>query len=76
MKLVSKQNVKRYGVGAVLSTALVAPAFAAEGDSALNVTDALQNSNVTAEIGTAATWVLGVVLVIYAARKVIGFFGR
>lgn len=76
MEIMTKQNVKRYGAGAVLSTALVAPAFAAEGSTGLNVGSVLEGSTVTTEIGTAATWVLGVVLVVYAARKVIGFFGR
>lgn len=53
-------------------------AIAATGASAnaLDVAGALTGSTASANIETGALWALGIVVVIYGARKVIGFFGR
>ncbi|WP_235831671.1 hypothetical protein [Acinetobacter rongchengensis] len=73
MKLINKENIRKYGTGAVLSAGLmgaVSPAFALDVDAALTGSDAKSN------IDTGAVWVLGIAVTIFAARKVIGFFSR
>ena len=55
---------------AALAAAATSPAFA------LDVSTALTGSTASANIETGAVWALGIVVVIYGAKKVIGFFGR
>ena len=65
------QNFKTYGAGAVISAALVSG-----NANALDVSTALTGADAEANIETGALWALGIVVVIYGAKKVIGFFGR
>ena len=44
--------------------------------NALDVSTALTGADAEANIETGALWALGIVVVIYGAKKVIGFFGR
>lgn len=69
-KILNAKNVKTYGTGAVLSAALMSNANALDIGPALTGTDA--ESNI--EVG--ALFILGVVVVIWGAKRVIGFFGR
>lgn len=65
-------TLKRYGLGAGLAgTALVASQA-----HALDVSTALSGSDAESNIETGALWVLGIAVVIFSARKVIGFFSR
>lgn len=43
---------------------------------ALDVSSALTGSDAESNIETGAIWALGIVVLIYGARKVIGFFSR
>lgn len=43
---------------------------------ALDVSSALTGSDAKTNIETGAVWVLGIAVVIFSARKVIGFFSR
>lgn len=73
LKVINAQNIRKYGTGAVLSAGLmgaVSPAFALDVAAATSGSDA--NSNI--ELG--ATFVLTVAVLIFSARKVIGFFSR
>ena len=67
----TRRNFKNYGAGAVISAALVSG-----NANALDVSTALTGSDAEANIETGALWALGIVVVIYGAKKVIGFFGR
>ncbi|WP_149931359.1 hypothetical protein [Acinetobacter soli] len=67
-----QNNVSKYGVGAVVSTALLT----SNANAALDVSGALTGSDAQSNIETGALWALGIVVVIYGAKKVIGFFGR
>ncbi|MBV6550142.1 hypothetical protein KTN00_03760 [Acinetobacter soli] len=67
-----QNNVSKYGVGAVVSTALLT----SNANAALDVSTALTGSDAQSNIETGALWALGIVVVIYGAKKVIGFFGR
>ena len=67
----NRKNIATYGAGAVLSTALMS-----SNAHALDVTTALSGADAEANIETGALWALGIVVVIYGAKKVIGFFGR
>ncbi len=67
----TSRNFKNYGAGAVISAALVSG-----NANALDVSTALAGSDAEANIETGALWALGIVVVIYGAKKVIGFFGR
>ncbi|WP_455803221.1 hypothetical protein [Acinetobacter guillouiae] len=69
--VINRQNIAKYGTGAVLSTALVSNA-----NAAFDVSGALTGSTAEANIETGATWILGIAVTIFAARKVIGFFSR
>ena len=69
--ILTVRNVKTYGAGAVLSAALVSG-----NANALDVSTALTGADAEANIETGALWALGIVVVIYGAKKVIGFFGR
>ena len=69
--LSSSKNIATYGTGAVVSTALMS-----SNANALDVSTALTGADAEANIETGALWALGIVVVIYGAKKVIGFFGR
>lgn len=58
-------------LGVVAGSALVASQA-----HALEVSAALTGSDAESNIETGAVWVLGIVVLIYGARKVIGFFSR
>ena len=64
-------TLKRFGVatGALSGVALMTTQA-----NALDVTAATADSTAKKDIDTGAAWVLGVILVIFTARKVIGFF--
>ena len=66
-------TLKRFGVstGAAAGTALMV-----SDANALDVSTALTGSDASSNIDTAALWVLGIAVVIFSARKVIGFFSR
>ncbi len=66
------QTLKRFGVpaGAAGTALMMSDA------NALDVSTALSGSDASANIDTAAIWVLGIAVVIFSARKVIGFFSR
>ena len=68
--VINRKNITTYGLGAVASTALMSNA------NALDVSTALTGADAEANIETGALWALGIVVVIYGAKKVIGFFGR
>ena len=67
------ETLKRFGVsgGAVAGTALMM-----SDANALDVSAALSGNTASSNIDTAAVWVLGIAVTIFAARKVIGFFSR
>lgn len=71
MKTINRNTlVKRGAALAAAAAAATSPAFA------LDVSSALTGSTASANIETGAVWALGIVVVIYGAKKVIGFFGR
>ena len=65
-------TLKRFGVASGLTGA----AMVASQAHALDVSSALTGSDTSANIDTAAVWILGIAVTIFAARKVIGFFSR
>ena len=67
------ETLKRFGVasGATVGTALMM-----SNANALDVGTALTGNTAEADIDTAAVWVLGIAITIFAARKIIGFFSR
>lgn len=69
--IVTRHNVTKYGLGAVASAALLS-----SNAYALDVSTALGSSDAQSNIETGAVWVLGIAVVIFSARKVIGFFSR
>ncbi len=71
LAIINSKNIATYGTGAVVSTALMS-----SNANALDVSTALTGSDAEANIETGALWALGIVVVIYGAKKVIGFFGR
>ena len=71
LAIVNSKNIATYGTGAVVSTALMS-----SNANALDVSTALTGSDAEANIETGALWALGIAVVIYGAKKVIGFFGR
>lgn len=71
LSVINSKNVRTYGTGAVVSAALVSG-----NANALDVSTALTGADAEANIETGALWALGIVVVIYGAKKVIGFFGR
>ena len=71
LAIVNSKNIATYGTGAVVSTALMS-----SNANALDVSTALTGSDAEANVETGALWALGIVVVIYGAKKVIGFFGR
>ena len=71
LAILNSNNIATYGTGAVVSTALMS-----SNANALDVSTALTGADAEANIETGALWALGIVVVIYGAKKVIGFFGR
>ncbi|OEY93560.1 hypothetical protein BJD20_05230 [Acinetobacter proteolyticus] len=71
LAVINRKNIATYGLGAVASTALMS-----SNANALDVSTALTGADAEANIETGALWALGIVVVIYGAKKVIGFFGR
>lgn len=71
LAIINSQNIATYGTGAVVSTALMS-----SNANALDVSTALTGSDAESNVETGALWALGIVVVIYGAKKVIGFFGR
>lgn len=71
LAIVNSKNIATYGTGAVVSAALMS-----SNANALDVSTALTGADAEANIETGALWALGIVVVIYGAKKVIGFFGR
>lgn len=71
LSVINGSNLRTYGTGAVVSAALMS-----SNANALDVTAALTGADAESNIETGAVFVLGVVLTIWGARKVIGFFGR
>lgn len=71
LAIVNSNNIATYGTAAVVSTALMS-----SNANALDVSTALTGADAEANIETGALWALGIVVVIYGAKKVIGFFGR
>lgn len=69
--ILNKKNFATYGTSAVVATALMS-----SNAHALDVATALTGADAEANIETGALWALGIVVVIYGAKKVIGFFGR
>lgn len=67
------ETLKRFGVG---SGAVVGTALMMSDANALDVSTALAGNTAGSDIDTAAVWVLGIAVTIFAARKVIGFFSR
>lgn len=67
------ETLKRFGVasGAAAGTALMM-----SNANAIDVSGALAGTTARTDIDTAAVWVLGIAVTIFAARKVIGFFSR
>ncbi len=66
------QTLQRFGVG----TGVAGAAVMASQAHALDVTNALSNSDASSNIDIAALFILGVVVVIWSAKRVIAFFGR
>lgn len=72
LAVINRKNVATYGLGAAISTALMS----SNANAKLDVSTALTGADAEANIETGALWALGIVVVIYGAKKVIGFFGR
>ena len=64
-------TLARYGVA---SGALTGVALMTTQANALDVATATTGSTAKTDIETGALWILGIVIVIFSARKVIGFF--
>lgn len=71
LAVINSKNVRTYGTGAVVSAALVSG-----NANALDVTKALTSADAETNIEAGALWALGIVVLIYGAKKVLGFFGR
>lgn len=71
LSTINKQNFKAYGVGAVVSTAVLAP-----NAHAFDVAAALAGNTAEANIGLAAAFILGVSVLVWGTKRVIAFFGR
>lgn len=70
--IINKKNVGTYGLGAVLSTSLLATNANAEVD----VAAALAGNSTKDNIGLVVAFMLGVGVLIWGSRKVIGFFSK
>ena len=66
------KTLSRFGV----ATGVTGAALVASQAHALDVSAALTGNSASSNIDTAAVWILGIAVTIFAARKVIGFFSR
>lgn len=66
-------TLKRFGVA---GSALTGVALMTTQANALDVAGATTSSTASADIETGAVWVLGIAIVLFSAKKVIGFFSR
>jgi hypothetical protein len=66
-------TLKRFGVASGLTAGA---ALMTSQANAIDVGTALAATTAQADIDTAAVWILGIAVTIFAARKVIGFFSR
>ena len=71
--LLTVSNVSKFGLGATLSAGLLANAHALDPAA---VTAATKGNTSAESIDIAALFVLGIVMVIFSAKKIIGFFSR
>ena len=71
LAILNSKNIATYGTGAVVSTALMS-----SNANALDVSTALTGADAESNIETGALWALGIAVVMFGARKVIGFFSR
>ena len=71
LQTINKQNLKAYGVGAVVSTAVLAP-----NAHAFDVSAALAGNTTEQNVGLAAAFILSVSVLVWGVKRVIGFFGR
>ena len=67
-----QETLKRFGI----ATGVAGASIAATQANALDVSTALSGNDAESNIETAAIWILGIAVTIFAARKVIGFFSR
>lgn len=67
-----QETLKRFGI----ATGVAGASIAATQANALDVSTALSGHDAESNIETAAVWILGIAVTIFAARKVIGFFSR
>lgn len=67
-----QETLKRFGI----ATGVAGSSIAATEANALDVSTALSGNDAESNIDTAAVWILGIAVTIFAARKVIGFFSR
>ena len=67
------ETLKRFGVA---GSALTGVALMTTQANALDVAGATTSSTASADIETGAVWVLGIAIVLFSAKKVIGFFSR
>lgn len=66
-------TLKRFGLA---TGALGGAALMTTQANALDVSTATGSSTAKADIETGALWVLGIAIVLFSAKKVIGFFSR
>ncbi|AXH76843.1 MAG: putative membrane protein [Inoviridae sp.] len=71
LAVINRKNIATYGLGAAASTALMS-----SNANALDISAALTGDGTKANIDTAALFILGIAVTIFAARRVIGFFSR
>lgn len=67
-----QETLKLFGIATGVTGATIASTQA----NALDVSTALTSNDAESNIDTAAVWILGIAVTIFAARKVIGFFSR
>ncbi|WP_151838142.1 MULTISPECIES: hypothetical protein [unclassified Acinetobacter] len=65
------QTLARFGVA---SGALAGVALMTTQANALDISKATADSTAKTDIDSSALWILGIVITIYCARRVIGFF--
>ncbi|ENV73430.1 hypothetical protein F946_00942 [Acinetobacter johnsonii ANC 3681] len=70
--IINKKKVGTYGVGAVLSTSVLAT----NANAALDVAAALAGNSTEDNIGLVVAFMLGVAVLIWGSRKVVGFFSK
>ncbi len=71
-RVMTLKNVSTYGLGATVSGALLTT----NANAALDIAGELEKTDAKSNIETGIIWALGIVILIYGGRKVLGFFGR